>query len=43
MFYQWSVAFDVGAAYVRQGVPTTSLVQLLRQFFNDLRRSETWF
>ena len=43
MFYQWSVAFEIGTAYVRQGVATTSLVQLLRQFIQDLRRSETWF
>ena len=43
MFHQWSVAFEIGTVYARQGVPTTSLVQLLRQFSQDLRRNETWF
>jgi hypothetical protein len=43
MFYQWSVAFDIGSAYAALGAPTTSAVQLLRQFIADLRRSETWF
>ena len=43
MFHQWSIAFEVGAAYTRLGVVTTSAFQLLRQFRQDLRRSETWF
>ena len=43
MFHQWSAAFEIGTAYARQGVPTTSLVQLLRQFSQDLRLNETWF
>jgi hypothetical protein len=43
MFHQWSVAFEVGSAYVRLGMPTTSLLELLRQYIDDLRRSETWF
>ncbi len=43
MFYQWSVAFEVGAAYAKTGAPTTSAFQLLRQFRQDLARSETWF
>jgi hypothetical protein len=43
MFHQWSVAFEVGAAYAKSGVATTSALQLLRQFRQDLRRCETWF
>lgn len=43
MFHQWSTAFAIGAAYARQGVPTTSALELLRQFRQDLRRGETWF
>ena len=43
MFYQWSVAFQVGAAYANSGVATTSALELLRQFRQDLRRNETWF
>jgi len=43
MFHQWSIAFEIGTAYARSGVATTSAVQLLRQFRQDLRRSETWF
>ena len=43
MFRQWSVAFDIGSAYARTGVATTSAAQLLRQFAQDLRRSEAWF
>ena len=43
MFRQWSVAFDIGAAYAKAGVPTTSASQLLRQFRQDLRRGEAWF
>jgi hypothetical protein len=43
MFHQWSIAFEIGAAYARSGVATTSAVQLLRQFRQDLRRSEIWF
>ena len=43
MFRQWSIAFDIGAAYAKSGVPTTSPFQLLRQFRQDLRRSESWF
>lgn len=43
MFHQWSVAFEVGAAYAKNGVATTSALQLLRQFRQDLRRSEAWF
>ena len=43
MFHQWSVAFEIGAAYANSGAPTTSALQLLRQFRQDLRRSEAWF
>lgn len=43
MFRQWSVAFEVGAAYASSGVATTSALQLLQQFRQDLRRSEAWF
>ena len=43
MFHQWSVAFEVGAAFARSGVATTSAFQLLRQFRQDLRRNEVWF
>ena len=43
MFRQWSIAFDIGAAYAKSGVPTTSAFQLLSQFREDLRRNETWF
>ena len=43
MFTQWSVAFEIGAAYAKTGAPTTSAFQLLRQFRQDLARSETWF
>lgn len=43
MFLQWSIAFDIGSAYARTGVATTSAVQLLRQFAQDLRRHEVWF
>lgn len=43
MFRQWSVAFDIGSAYARAGVATTPAIELLRQFVQDLRRSEAWF
>ena len=43
MFHQWSVAFEIGAAYANSGVATTSVLQLLRQFRQDLQRNETWF
>ena len=43
MCRQWSVAFDIGAAYAKSGVATTSAFQLLRQFRQDLQRNETWF
>jgi hypothetical protein len=43
MFHQWSVAFEIGAAFARSGVATTSAFQLLSQFRQDLRRSEAWF
>jgi hypothetical protein len=43
MFHQWSIAFEVGAAYANAGVATTSALELLRQFRQDLRRSQTWF
>lgn len=43
MFRQWSIAFDIGAAYAGAGVATTSPLQLLQQFRKDLRRNETWF
>ena len=43
MFHQWSIAFEISTAYARSGVATTSAFQLLRQFRQDLRRSETWF
>ena len=43
MFRQWAIAFDIGAAYAKSGVPTTSAFQLLTQFRQDLRRNETWF
>lgn len=43
MFNQWSTAFAIGHAYVRQGVATTSAWSLLRQFRQDLQRGETWF
>lgn len=43
MFRQWSVAFEIGAAYANSGVATTSALQLLRQFRQDLQRNETWF
>lgn len=43
MFAQWSVAFEVGSAYAKSGAPTTSAFQLLRQFRQDVRRSEVWF
>ena len=43
MFRQWSIAFEVGAAYASSGVATTSAFQLLRQFRQDLRSNETWF
>jgi hypothetical protein len=43
MFTQWSVAFEIGAAYAKSGAPTTSAFELLRQFRQDLTRSETWF
>jgi hypothetical protein len=43
MFTQWSTAFAIGAAYAKQGVPTTSPIQLLRKFREDLRRGEGWF
>ncbi len=43
MFRQWSTAFDIGAAYAKSGVATTSAFQLLRQFRQDLQRNETWF
>jgi len=43
MFHQWSVAFEIGAAYARSGVSTTTALELLRQFRQDLSRSEAWF
>lgn len=43
MFHQWSVAFDIGVAYAKAGVATTSALQLLRQFRQDLRRNQVWF
>ena len=43
MFKQWSLAFEIGAAYAKQGVPTTSALSLLRSFQEDQRRSEVWF
>lgn len=43
MFHQWSVAFEIGAAYARSGVSTTTALELLRQFRHDLSRSEAWF
>ena len=43
MFHQWSTAFEIGAAYARAGVKTTSALELLRLFRQDLQRSETWF
>jgi hypothetical protein len=43
MFRQWSTAFAIGAAFARLGTPTTSALELLRQFREDLRRGETWF
>ena len=43
MFRQWSTAFDIGTAYAKSGVATTSAFQLLRQFRQDLQRNETWF
>jgi hypothetical protein len=43
MFHQWSLAFDIGAAYARQGVPVTGPLQLLRRFREDLQRGGTWF
>jgi hypothetical protein len=43
MFHQWSIAFEVGAAYASAGVATTSPLQLLQQFRQDLGRNETWF
>lgn len=43
MFHQWSIAFEIGAAYANSGVKTTSALQLLQQFRQDLRRNETWF
>lgn len=43
MFHQWSVAFEIGAAYAKSGTPTTSALQLLRQFRQDLHRNQVWF
>lgn len=43
MFRQWSTAFEIGAAYAKSGVATTSASQLLRQFRQDLQRNEVWF
>ncbi len=43
MFKQWSLAFEIGAAYAQQGVPTTSAMSLLKRFLEDQRRSEVWF
>ena len=43
MFRQWSIAFTIGSAYAKSGVATTSALQLLRQFRQDLRRNEIWF
>jgi len=43
MFHQWSTAFAIGHANIRQGATTTSAWSLLRQFRQDLRRGETWF
>lgn len=43
MFKQWSLAFDIGAAYAKQGVPTTSAMSLLKSFLQDQRRGEVWF
>ena len=43
MFKQWSLAFEIGDAYAKQGVPTTSPISLLQRFLQDLRRNEVWF
>lgn len=43
MFKQWSLAFEIGAAYANKGVPTTSAMALLKRFLEDQRRSEVWF
>jgi hypothetical protein len=43
MFKQWSLAFEIGAAHVRAGAPTTSALALWRSFKEDQQRSEVWF
>ncbi len=43
MFRQWSMAFSIGHAYVKQGVATTSPLRLLQLFREDLRRGAAWF
>ena len=43
MFQQWSIAFGIGAAYARQGVPITSARELIRLWREDLRRGQAWF
>ena len=43
MFRQWSIAFEIGVAYARQGVPVTSAVQLLKLWREDLHRGKAWF
>ena len=43
MFHQWSLAFEIGAAYARQGVAVTGPVQLWRRFREDLERGGAWF
>jgi len=43
MFRQWSLAFSIGAANVRQGASTTSPLALWRLFREDLKRGDQWF
>lgn len=43
MLEQWSLAFEIGAAYARMGVPVTSARELLRLFCADLQRGQHWF
>ena len=43
MFVQWSLAFEIGAAYASQGVPVTSARELLRLWREDMRRGTAWF
>ncbi len=43
MFAQWSIAFDIGAAYAKRGASVTGVRQMLRLVKEDKARGTQWF